>query len=106
VRLEGPCALALLPRMPSAEVRLGERTIPARLSFPDPHRYVVEFDAPEVAGDGAVEMSLTFDAHFVPRELGMNDDGRELVVLAPSKVELHRSAQAAPTTRAAAPGVR
>ena len=28
--------------------------------------------------------------YFVPRDLGLNDDARELVVLGPSQIELHR----------------
>ena len=52
----------------------------------------IEFDVPAsaVADNGIVEFRLTFDVHFVPRDLGMNDDARELVVHSPTQVGLHR----------------
>ena len=67
---------------------------PASLTFPDESHYVLDFRVPRrlLAGDAPVELRVTFDTHFVPKQLGMNEDTRELVVWGPGQIELHRTA--------------
>lgn len=92
VRLLGQATRAQLPRHPEVEVTLGGgRKFPAKVTFPSDDRYVVEFEVPADAPlppKGEVTLSLKFDAHFVPRDLGINSDTRELVVFGPKQVEL------------------
>src|SRR5262249_45333523 len=110
VQLSGPANRKWLPRQPKATVRLeqGDRrhTIPASITFPDESHYVLDFSIPArlLAGEPPVELRVTFDTHFVPKKLGMNDDTRELVVLGPEQIELHRTAGPGMTGKLDQPG--
>lgn len=94
VRLSGKAMREHLPRVPKVEVSLttgGRRVkLPARMHFPDRENYTLEFEVPASAssGTGAVDMQVTFDAWFVPRDLGVSPDDRRLVVFAPTQLEL------------------
>jgi len=92
VRLSGEAILAHLPRTPGVTVSVGGSPLPARLKFPDPLHYVLEFKVPPsaLADDRPVVIRLAFDVCFVPRDLGLNADARELVVREPL-IELLRA---------------
>jgi hypothetical protein len=55
-------------------------------------RYEILIDTSGILLPSSDSMRLLFDfdAFFVPRNIGLNDDGRELVVQAPDLVELTR----------------
>jgi hypothetical protein len=98
IRLSGKAARIHLPKHPNAEVAVSPAggntwTIPAAVTFPKDDHYLVDFEIPAgrlPADDVAVRLSVRFDTHFVPQQLGMNDDVRELVVFGPDQIELHR----------------
>jgi hypothetical protein len=56
-------------------------------------QYQVTVDARNItAGESSAAIFVTFDRWFVPRERGINPDTRELVIMAPSRIELQASA--------------
>lgn len=96
VCLEGCVGVRRPGRPPGASVLVGGpggRCLPAAVDV-DGDAYRVRFTVPpecvREAGDGLVRLHVRFDAHFVPRALGLNEDRRELVVLTPSRALLTR----------------
>jgi hypothetical protein len=100
LRATGAGNFTWLPGVPtvSATIRQDDRqigTVPCQLaasaSAADPRPYVIECDtrgaAPRVAADEPVTLSLSFDRYFVPRQIGINDDTRHLVLVWPTAVE-------------------
>ena len=46
--------------------------------------YLIRCSLPEkIAGNSSIDIRLTFSQYFVPRDLGINEDTRELVIMAP-----------------------
>lgn len=65
-----------------------ERNIPATVSLaPAERSYSVSVDLRniEISAGGACEIDVAFDRYFIPRERGINDDPRKLVVQAPTE---------------------
>ena len=54
------------------------------------YRIVIRVDPQDVAADREARVRLTFDRFFVPKEVGMNQDLRELVIRTPSEAHLMR----------------
>src|SRR5262249_13751918 len=83
--LEGRIDLNLLKRVPGVAVTLKaggkEQKIPARFDVTD-GRYRLDFQVPteRLPREGEVTIDIKFDTWFVPRDLGLNDDVRELTV--------------------------
>ena len=97
IRLSGAAIPGALPKLPAVSATIAAtataQSLPAKLlAFPD--RYVIEIDASDLPPDGAemVRIDVAFDTFFVPKQLGINPDERELVVPAPSQVRLVRTA--------------
>jgi hypothetical protein len=93
--LAGPANYKWLGSVPQAKAfaldEAGKRTteLPVSLKAED-YRYELVIDARAVAkqtGD-AVKIELVFDRFFVPAKIGINEDSRELVMLAPTKREM------------------
>lgn len=96
VELTGAALPGALPRLPAVAATVdsagGQQSIPATLrSLTD--RYVIEIDASGLPTDGPelVRIDLAFDAFFVPKQLGINLDERELVMMAPAQVRVMRA---------------
>src|SRR5262249_17257154 len=98
IRLRGPNGSAgylggRLPgvraTVPPAAGSLGG-AMPSSLS-PEGDDYVLEVTlAPRgLPEHGPVEVRLSFDRWFVPKELGLNEDTRQLVIPAPHSLSLH-----------------
>ena len=49
---------------------------------------IVSLDAKEFEREGPVQIRVLFDTYFVPRDLGINGDTRQLVIRMPRQVEL------------------
>jgi len=46
--------------------------------------YLIRCSLPEkTAGNSSIDIRLTFSEYFVPRDLGINEDTRKLVIMAP-----------------------
>jgi hypothetical protein len=65
-------------------------TLPATL-MRDGRNYTISFDASSLGNprDEPVRFHVSFDVFFVPKAIGINEDTRELVIPAPSRVEMH-----------------
>jgi len=70
----------------------GVHPLPTTATFGDPD-YVIQIDASSAKGDadGGCRIHVAFDTFFVPRDVNINSDTRQLVVPAPTQVQLLRA---------------
>jgi hypothetical protein len=73
----------------------GLRVVPASLSA-DASGYLLtaQVDPADLPNYAVAEIHFTFGSWFVPKELGINDDGRELVLLTPFTLSVHTAQEA------------
>jgi hypothetical protein len=65
------------------------RRVPARATISGPsYRIVLELDPRQIPEDVPLEIRVRFDYYFVPKQLGLNDDTRKLVLRTPDEVRL------------------
>ena len=50
------------------------------------YRIVIDLEGQSLPSEGWVDIALSFDRYFVPRERGINGDGRQLVIMTPTNV--------------------
>jgi hypothetical protein len=85
----------LLSKVPEASVTVqtgkGPLQVPATLKR-DGSNYSISFDTSSLELPQAehVRFHISFDVFFVPKAIGLNEDTRELVVYAPSRVEMQK----------------
>lgn len=95
ISLSGRANFSWLPKQPSVEAILdapdGEHRVPATFRKDD-GRWALTLDlrGQPVPFSRAISCRVKFDAFFVPRDLGINNDTRQLVVQAPTDVEFSR----------------
>jgi hypothetical protein len=95
VRLAGPANFSWLPKTPSVSAAIETEKDPlavhASLRRTD-GGYEIQIDTPSDLPPGdPIRLHVTFDTFFIPKNLGVSPDTRELVVPAPSLVQLlHR----------------
>jgi hypothetical protein len=94
VELRGKINLAWIGRPPGVTAALqrenGQRLLPATMDV-NGYDYRLRFTLP--VGEleaGPVEVQVQFDRYFVPRDLGMSADSRQLVVCWPLEVKALR----------------
>jgi hypothetical protein len=110
IRLSGAANYSWLPKVPSvsATVETGAETnaVPALLQRTDnSYEIMIDFSQLNVPSSDPVKIRLNFDTFFVPKKIGINGDTRELVVNAPTLVQLlpsgnFRDAKRAPVNEA------
>ncbi len=99
--LEGDTNFGWLPRLPKPKAKLlGDdrqvvETLPVEFKR-NGSRYLISIDGRSALSSNhdPVQVSLTFDIYFVPKLLGINDDTRELVIMAPTSVKLLAAGEA------------
>ncbi len=66
------------------------RTIPSRASIAADESYEIQIDASGIPlpDTGLVQLHLSFDRYFVPKDLGINPDPRKLVIQSPKTASL------------------
>ncbi|MBI1915738.1 MAG: hypothetical protein HYS12_13545 [Planctomycetes bacterium] len=102
--LGGKLNLSFLKRVPGVTVVMKaagkEQAIPAHLDVTDFH-YDLVFQVPAewLPKHGQVTVDIKFDTWFVPHDLGLNDDTRELVVCSPDTVSLTTPSPVPPPAR-------
>jgi hypothetical protein len=52
------------------------------------YRIIISLDAKEFDHGGPVRIRVLFDTYFVPKDLGINEDTRQLVIMTPKQIEL------------------
>lgn len=89
--LSGSIPSDLLPKTPSVSAELAisgaRQALPARLTSTS-GRYQIELDlhGAELPDAGLVRIELHFDTYFVPRQAGLSNDTRQLVMRFPTSV--------------------
>ncbi len=99
--LEGNTNFGWLPSLPKPKAELlGDdqqvvEILPIALNR-DGSRYSISIDgrAALSSNQDSVQVRLTFDIYFIPKLLGINDDTRKLVIMAPTSVKLLAADQA------------
>jgi hypothetical protein len=95
IRLSGPANYSWLPKVPTVSAIIdrtnGSQVVSASFQRQENnYEILVDTSSTELPLSDPVHLRLKFDAFFVPKEVGINDDFRELVVFAPTDVELIR----------------
>jgi hypothetical protein len=90
IQLTGRCEPQLLRNAPGVRAVLenGEE-VPARMEYRgNQYQLRVQVDPAALPADNRVSLRLSFDRWFVPRDIGVGTDTRELVVWKPQEVRL------------------
>jgi hypothetical protein len=95
IRLSGAANFSWLPKVPTISATIDTMdspvAVPASLRRADDgYEILVDVSSRELPPSDPVRLHLSFDTFFVPKMIGMNDDTRELVFLAPSLIRLTR----------------
>jgi hypothetical protein len=99
VELRGRTNFSYLGRLPavSAEMLLPNRvgketkaTLRRSSDSTDEYRIALEVDPRDLSDETALQIHLSFDAYFVPKDLGINADTRRLVIRTPDEILLQR----------------
>jgi hypothetical protein len=103
IRLYGAANYSWLPRIPtvSASVESSEmQLVPALLRRVDnSYEIIIDFSQRNLPPSDPVKIRLNFDTFFVPKKIGLNGDSRELVVSAPTLVQLIPTATSEPSSK-------
>jgi len=95
IRLAGTTKFSHLPKVPSVSVTVQANnksmTLPATL-MRDGRNYTISFDTSSLGNprDEHVRFHVSFDVFFIPKAIGINEDTRELVIRAPSRVKMRK----------------
>jgi hypothetical protein len=95
IKLAGVTNFALLSKVPKVSVTVptgkGFLQVPATL-MRDGSSYTISLDTSSLALPPAehIRFHISFDVFFVPKAIGLNEDTRELVVYAPSRIEMRK----------------
>jgi hypothetical protein len=95
IRLAGVTDFAWLSKVPKVSVTVptgkGFLQVPATL-MRDGNSYTISLDTSSLELPPAehIRFHISFDVFFVPKAIGLNEDTRELVVYAPSRVEMRK----------------
>jgi hypothetical protein len=99
IELRGKTNFAYLSKIPTvrAELRRPDATPKVvsasfqRLSGAgEEYRIIVDLESADVAGDVPLQIDLTFDTSFVPKDVGLSPDTNRLVVMAPRSIVLQQ----------------
>jgi hypothetical protein len=93
IRLSGLANYSWLPKIPvvSATIEIDGDflTVPASLRrLGNNYEILIDTSSIKLPASDRIRVHLSFDTFFVPKQIGINDDPRELVVQAPSLVQL------------------
>jgi hypothetical protein len=96
IRLSGAANYSWLPKIPSASATIKTsaepQTVPTMLQrTDDSYEIMIDFSRLNLPPSDPISVCLTFDTFFVPKKIGINDDNRQLVLPAPTLVQLMRS---------------
>lgn len=87
VRITGSYPASYLRIQPKVTAFVDDASIPAKLAI-EGERYTIDLDFGGLrsTSKGMLEADLVFEGHFVPKDIGLNEDSRELVLWAPYSV--------------------
>jgi hypothetical protein len=93
IQLSGTANYSWLPKIPAVSATIGTgaeaQTVPASFHRNDnSYEILVDLADLKLPPQDPVQIHLHFDTFFVPKKIGLNEDTRELVINAPSQVQL------------------
>jgi hypothetical protein len=96
IRLSGTADYSRLPKTPAVSATVdtaaGPQSVPASFHRTDTgYEILIDTSATELPPSDSIILHLHFDTFFVPKKVGKSDDARELVVRAPTLVQLIRT---------------
>jgi hypothetical protein len=96
IRLSGPCDYSRLPKTPvvaaTIETEEDHLAVPASWRrINDSYEIMIDTSSIALPWSDRIRTHISFNSFFVPKNLGINDDTRELVAPAPKIVELIRA---------------
>jgi hypothetical protein len=97
IRLFGAGRYSWLPRTPNVRATMtgasGSVTVPSSLRrVDDNYEIILDTSSSNLPPSETARFDLAFDSFFIPKKIGLNEDIRELVLPAPSAVQLLRKA--------------
>jgi hypothetical protein len=97
IRLSGATDYSRLPKTPdvsaTVDTAAGPQSVPASFHRTDTgYEILIDTSATELPPADSIILHLHFDTFFVPKNVGKSDDARELVMPAPTLVQLIRTA--------------
>ena len=96
IRLSGTTDYSRLPKTPgvsaTVDTAAGPQSVPASFHRTDTgYEILIDTSATELPPSDSIILHLHFDTFFVPKNVSKSDDDRELVVRAPTLVQLIRT---------------
>lgn len=93
IQLSGAANYELLPKVPSVLATIETDGVTQLLpaSFQrngNGYSIIIDTSSAKLPHSDSVRISLKFDTFFVPQKLGINNDGREIVIMKPNQVKM------------------
>jgi hypothetical protein len=94
IELRGKTNFSLLSKIPEIRAQLVQfdrniKTIPVTIKITgNDYLIALHLDPKDIDGDRAAQIHLSFDTYFVPKDIGVSEDTRRLVIRAPQEIML------------------
>jgi hypothetical protein len=94
IELRGKTNFSLLGKIPKIQAQLVQsdrdiKTIPVTIKITgNDYLITLHLDPKDIDGDRAAQIHLSFDTYFIPKDIGVSEDTRQLVIRTPQEIML------------------